>query len=109
MHSSLLVKYFKNYGMYLAYSIDDRMENMMDKVRNQLLTLLDMCAFAYSQDPGKKARKDLEEACRLAERHALPEAELYRHIMRRLEQEFADAEAEALEAAPRRVQDSVSP
>ncbi len=81
----------------------------MDKERNQLLTLLDLCAFAYSQAPGKKARKDLEEACRLAERRSLPEAELYRHIMRRLEQEFADAEAEALETIPQRVQDNVSP
>ena len=96
-------------GMYLAQLIGGRREKTMDKERNQLLTLLDMCAFAYSQDPGKKARRDLEEACRLAERRSLPEAELYRHIMRSLELEFADTEAEALEAESQRVQDSVSP
>ncbi len=81
----------------------------MDKERNQLLTLLDLCAFAYSQDPGKKARKDLEEACRLAERRSLPEAELYRHIMRRLDQEISEAETPDLEDRFRRFSDSVSP
>lgn len=55
----------------------------MDKERSQILMLLDLCAFVYSQDPGKKSLRDLMAACRLAERHALPEAESYRDFLRR--------------------------
>jgi len=95
--------------MYLAQLIGGRREKTVDKERNQLLTLLDLCAFAYSQDPGKKARRDLEKACRLAERRSLPEADIYRDIMRRLDREIADQEDRNLVDAARQIQDSISP
>ena len=50
-------------GMYLAQLIGGRREKTMNKERNRLLTLLDLSAFAYSQDPAMKTRQDLVEAC----------------------------------------------
>ncbi len=81
----------------------------MDNKRDQIVMLLDLCAFAYSQDPGKNTLRDLVAACRLAERHSLPEAEMYRDIMRQLELEVGDEAERGLEAGPQRLQDSVSP
>lgn len=80
----------------------------MDKKRNLILMLLDLCAFAYYQDHGERARRSLEAACRLAERNSLPEAEMYRDIMRRLEQDIPKKEGQDLDDGPARLLDIAS-
>ena len=80
----------------------------MDRERNLILMLLDLCAFAYSQDHGERARRGFETACRLAERYSLPEAEMYRDIIRRLEQDIPNKGGQDLEVGPARLLDIVS-
>ena len=77
----------------------------MNRERNMILMLLDLCAFAYSQDQGRNARHALEAACSLAERYSLPEAKIYRDLMRRLEQDIPGDEGREMENETARLQD----
>ena len=62
----------------------------MDREKTMTLVLLDLCAFACSQGNGNGARRDFETACRLAEAQSLPETDVYRHFVDRLEKETVD-------------------
>ena len=79
----------------------------MSRERNMILMLLDLCAFAYSQDRGRKARQALEAACVLAERYCLPEAEIYRNLLRRFEQDIPGNESREMESGMAQLQDGL--
>jgi len=80
----------------------------MDKKRKLILMLLDLSAFVYYQDRGERARRDLEAVCRLAEINSLPEAETYRDIMRRFEQDSPAGESHPPDDTPAWLQNFVS-
>jgi hypothetical protein len=67
-------------GMKYAYLLIRR--NQMKNEKMMCKVLLDLCAFACTQDPGdRKARDDYEEAYRLAQNYDLPDLKTYRDYM----------------------------
>ncbi|MDH4270485.1 MAG: hypothetical protein OEW18_00765 [Candidatus Aminicenantes bacterium] len=65
----------------------------MDREKLMTQVLLDLCAFAYTQDGGNGARRDFEAAVRLAEAQSLPETDIYRQMADRVEREIVEEEA----------------
>jgi len=59
----------------------------MDREKMMTLVLLDLCAFAYAQDGGERARRDFEAACRLAEAQSLPDTDVFRDLVDRQEKD----------------------
>jgi|WetSurMetagenome_2_1015567.scaffolds.fasta_scaffold156694_1 hypothetical protein len=53
----------------------------MAQERTMALMLMELWAFAYTQDRSVKSRREFEKACRMAEKLALPEVKIYRCIM----------------------------
>ena len=49
--------------------------------RTTALVLMDLWAFAYSQDHSPRTRREFETVCRMAERLGLPEARRYRDFV----------------------------
>ncbi len=80
-------------------------EFLMNRERNMILMLLDLCAFAYSQDQGRSTRQALDGACALAERYCLPEAEIYRNLLRRFELDTPGHERCEMESGIAQLQD----
>lgn len=65
----------------------------MDREKTMALVLLDLCAFACSQDNGNGARREFETACRLAAAQSLADTNVYRDLVNRLEKETVDQRA----------------
>lgn len=59
----------------------------MNREKTLALVLLDLCAFACSQDSQESTRNEFEAACRLAEKHSLSEVKIYKAYVSSLEWE----------------------
>ena len=53
----------------------------MSKERAKTLLLLDLATFALMQDRGNGNKKEFEIACQLAEKHSLPQLQMYRDFI----------------------------
>lgn len=59
----------------------------MSKDRAKTLLLLDLTAFALMQDKRNGNRKDFEWACKLAEKHNLPQLQIYKEFISSVEED----------------------
>jgi hypothetical protein len=59
----------------------------MNKDGAKTLLLLDLTAFALMQDNRNGNRKDFELACKLAEKHALPQLQMYKDFISSVEED----------------------
>jgi hypothetical protein len=57
----------------------------MSKERAKTLLLLDLTTFALTQDSGNGNKKDFEMACKLAEKHSLPQLQIYKDFISSVE------------------------
>jgi len=53
----------------------------MSKETAKTLLLLDLTAFALAQDSRNGNRRDFELACKLAEKHSLPQLQMYKDFI----------------------------
>lgn len=53
----------------------------MARERETALMLMDIWAFAYTQNPCKKTKREFETACRLGDTLALPEVKIFREFI----------------------------
>lgn len=49
--------------------------------RETALMLMDLWAFAYTQNPCKKSKNEFESACRLGDALSLPEVKVFRELV----------------------------
>lgn len=56
----------------------------MKSEKTMILALMDLCAFACSQDDSPENRADFEIACILGDDFGIPETKAYRDIIHRL-------------------------
>ena len=56
----------------------------MNREKTMILALMDLCAFACSQDDSPENRADFDLACILGEDFGIPETRMYRDIINRL-------------------------
>jgi hypothetical protein len=56
----------------------------MNSEKTMILALMDLCAFACSQDDSPENRADFEIACILGDDFGIPETKAYRDIIHRL-------------------------
>jgi hypothetical protein len=59
----------------------------MSKERAKTLLLLDLTTFALMQDKRNGNRKDFEMACKLAEKHSLPQLQMYKDFISSIEED----------------------
>jgi hypothetical protein len=59
----------------------------MSKERAKTLLLLDLTTFALMQDNGNGNKKDFEMACKLAEKHSIPQLQIYRDFISSVEED----------------------
>lgn len=57
----------------------------MSKEKAKTLLLLDLTTFALMQDSGNGNKKDFEMACKLAEKHSLPQLQIYKDFISSVE------------------------
>ena len=53
----------------------------MVRERETALMLMDLWAFAYTQNPSEKTRREFESACRIGDNLALPEVKMFREFV----------------------------
>ena len=59
----------------------------MSNEKAKTLLLLDLTAFALTQDNRNGNRKDFEMACKLAEKHSLPQLQMYKDFISSVEED----------------------
>ena len=59
----------------------------MSKEKAKTLLLLDLATFALMQESGNGNRKDFEMACKLAEKHSLPQLQMYKDFISSVEED----------------------
>lgn len=59
----------------------------MSKDRAKTLLLLDLAAFALTQDSRNGNKKDFEWACKLAEKQSLPQLQMYKDFISSVEED----------------------
>ena len=59
----------------------------MSKERAKTLLLLDLTTFALMQNNRNGNRKDFEMACKLAEKHSLPQLQMYKDFISSIEED----------------------
>ena len=65
----------------------------MIRERETALMLMDLWAFAYSQNPSKKTLREFETACRIGDNLALPEVKDFRELVNNLNRDRSSAKA----------------
>ena len=65
----------------------------MIRERETALILMDLWAFAYSQNPDKKTLREFESACRIGENLALPEVKEFRELVDNMNPDRASEKA----------------
>jgi D-Tyr-tRNAtyr deacylase len=59
----------------------------MHKDRAKTLLLLDLSTFALIQDNHEGTRKDFDMACKMAEKHSLPQLQMYKDFIARVKED----------------------
>jgi hypothetical protein len=59
----------------------------MSKERAKTLLLLDLTTFVLMQNNRNGNRKDFEMACKLAEKHSLPQLQMYKDFISSIEED----------------------
>ena len=59
----------------------------MSKEKAKTLLLLDLSTFALMQDNNNGNKRDFEMACKLAEKHSLPQLQMYRDFISSVEED----------------------
>jgi hypothetical protein len=59
----------------------------MSKEKAKTLLLLDLTTFTLMQDSRNGNRKDFELACKLAEKHSLPQLQMYKDFISSVEED----------------------
>lgn len=59
----------------------------MNKEKAKALLLLDLTTFALMQDNRNGNRKNFEVACKLAEKHSLPQLQMYKDFISSIEED----------------------
>ena len=59
----------------------------MSKEKAKTLLLLDLSTFALMQENNNGNKKDFEMACKLAEKHSLPQLQMYRDFISSVEED----------------------
>lgn len=59
----------------------------MSKERAKTLLLLDLATFALMQDNRNGNKQDFEMACKLAEKHSLPQLQMYKDFVSSVEED----------------------
>jgi hypothetical protein len=66
----------------------------MVRERETALMLMDLWAFAYTQNPCRKTKNEFETACRLGDALALPEVNVFRELVYGLDHELVEMQAD---------------
>ncbi|MBN1939432.1 MAG: hypothetical protein JW843_07590 [Candidatus Aminicenantes bacterium] len=66
----------------------------MAQERETALMLMDLWAFAYTQNPCRKSKNEFESACRLGDALALPEVKVFRELVYGLDRELVEMRAD---------------
>ncbi len=66
----------------------------MVRERETALMLMDLWAFAYTQNPCRKTKNEFETACRLGDALALPEVRVFRELVYGLDHELVEMQAD---------------
>ena len=62
--------------------------------RETALMLMDIWAFAYTQNPSRKTKNEFESACRLGDALSLPEVNVFRELVSGLDRELVELQAD---------------
>ena len=66
----------------------------MVRERETALMLMDLWAFAYTQNPCRKTKNEFETACRLGDALALPEVTVFRELVYGLDRDLIELQAD---------------
>jgi len=66
----------------------------MVRERETALMLMDLWAFAYTQNPCRKTKNEFETACRLGDALALPEVNVFRELVYGLDRDLVELQAD---------------